>query len=169
MDFSIDTSKINMEAPIQDKSLPIKDIANFPSKQAEAIQKHLLELDKQGKLLDYFKEQYTNLGAENSLANYILKNWETDGKKFYLEWTGIEVFKENKTFIKAAGVKLNEIAKGSNKHFLWKCGTCGNEWAAHLNIIKSQQAIIACYFFAYRLSKLVFMWVCQNFQVEWKR
>lgn len=73
MDFSIDTSNINMEAPIQDKSLPIKDISDFPSKLAEAIQKHLKDLDEQNKLLDYFKEQYQDLGKPNSLANYILK------------------------------------------------------------------------------------------------
>lgn len=33
-----------------------------------------------------------------------------------------------------------------------------------MNIIKSQQAIIACYFFAYSLSNQVFMWFYQNFK-----
>ena len=60
MDFSTNTSNINMNMyikPIQPSNLPIKDTSDFPSKQAEAIQKHLLELDEQNKLLDYFKEQ----------------------------------------------------------------------------------------------------------------
>lgn len=126
--------------------LQITSIKDFPSKQAEEIQKHLLELDEQGKLLDYFKEQYTNLGAENSLANYIKDNWEKDGKKLFIEWTGIETFSDKHT-IKRTGVKLSEISYGSsNRYFLWKCGTCKYEWVANMNIIKSQQAILACYF-----------------------
>lgn len=149
--------------------LQITSIKDYPSEQAEAIQKHLLELDKQGKLLDYFKEQYTNLGAENSLANYIKDNWEKDGKKLFIEWTGVEVCDDKHT-IAAIGIKINEVSYGiSKRHILWKCSTCKNEWVANMNIIKSQQAIIACYFFAYSLSKLVFMWIFQNFQVEWKR
>lgn len=129
MDFSIDTSNINMEAPIQDKSLPIKDISDFPSKLAEAIQKHLKDLDEQNKLLDYFKEQYQDLGKPNSLANYILKNWEKDGKKLYLEWTGIETFSDKHTII-AIGIKLNEVTKRSGRYFLWKCSVCQHEWVA---------------------------------------
>lgn len=114
-------------------TIQLKYISDFPSKQAEEIQKHLLELDEQNKLLDYFREQYTNLGAENSLANYILKNWEKDGKRLYLEWTGIEVYKENRTLIKATGIKINEVSYGSStRYFLWKCNTCGHEWTATL-------------------------------------
>lgn len=67
-------------------ALQITSIKDFPSKQAEEIQKHLKDLDEQGKLLDYFKEQYQDLGAENSLANYIFKNWEKDGKKLGERW-----------------------------------------------------------------------------------
>lgn len=136
MDFSIDISNINMEAPlkpIQPANLPIKDISEFPSEQAEEIQKHLKDLDEQGKLLEYFKEQYQDLGAENSLANYIIKNWETDGKKLYLEWTGIEVYKENKTLVKTAGAKLNEITCGIHKYMLWKCNKCKYEWIVQIS------------------------------------
>ena len=102
-------------------AIQLKYISDFPSAQAEAIQKNLLELDEQGKLLDYFKEQYSNLGAENSLANYILKHWNENGKRLYLEYTGVEVYKENKTLVKAIGIKLNEVSKGSGRYFLWKC------------------------------------------------
>lgn len=112
-------------------AIQLKYISDFPSEQAEEVQKHLKELDTQGKLLDYFKEQYTNLGAENSLANYILKNWEKDGKKLYIEWTGIETFDDKKT-IKALGIKLNKVSYGSNRYFLWKCSKCQHEWAAKL-------------------------------------
>jgi len=50
-------------------NITIKDIEDFPSKQAEEIQNKLKDIDEQGKLLKYFKEQYRdNLGAENSLA-----------------------------------------------------------------------------------------------------
>lgn len=111
-------------------ALQITSIKDFPSAQAEEIQKHLKELDSQDKLLDYFKEQYADLGKYNSLARYIKDNWKTDGKKLYIEWTGIEVYKENKTLVKAIGIKLSEIAKGSNRYFLWKCSTCGYEWGA---------------------------------------
>lgn len=110
--------------------LQITSIKDFPSKQAEEVQKHLLELDEQGKLLEYFKEQYQDLGKYNSLARYIKDNWEKDGKKLYIEWTGVEVYKENKTLIKATCVKLSEVTKGSGRYFLWKCCTCGYEWVA---------------------------------------
>lgn len=125
-------------------ALQITDIKDYPSKQAEKLQQHLLELDKQGKLLDYFKEQYQDLGAENSLANYILKNWETDGKKLYLEWTGVEVYKENKTLIKAACVRLSEISYGSQRYSLWKCSTCENEWVTQPNMRTSQNFRQGC-------------------------
>lgn len=56
-------------------ALQMTNIADFPSQQAEAIQKHLLELDEQGKLKDEFLSRYgNNLGKPNSLANYILKH-----------------------------------------------------------------------------------------------
>lgn len=127
MDFSIDTSNINMEAPIQDKSLPIKDIANFPSKQAEAIQKHLLELDKQGKLFDEFMSRYgNNLGKPNSIVNYILEDFE-NRKRLFIEWTGVEVCNDKHTIV-AIGIKLNEITVGSNRKLLWKCSRCQHEW-----------------------------------------
>ena len=113
--------------------ITLTDIKDFPSQQAEEIQNHLKDFDEQGKLFDYFKEQYPNLGAENSLANYILKNWENDGKKLYLEWTGIEVYKENKTLIKATDIKLNEISYGSKRYLLWKCNVCQYEWVTMLN------------------------------------
>ena len=109
----------------------LKYISDFPSAQAEKVQKHLKELDVQGKLLDYFKQQYKYLGKYNSLANYILKNWEKDGKKIYLEWTGIETF-DDKYTIKRTGVKLNEVSYGSTKYFLWKCYKCQYEWVATL-------------------------------------
>ena len=113
-------------------AIKMTNISDFPSQQAEKLQQHLLELDKQGKLLDYFKEQYQDLGKYNSLARYIKDNWETGGKKLFIEWTGIEVYKENRNSIKAAGVRLSEITKGSNRYFLWKCSTCGHEWVAML-------------------------------------
>ena len=109
--------------------ITITDIKDFPSEQAEEIQKYLKELDTQGKLLDYFREQYPNLGKYNSLANYILKNWEKDGKKLFIEYTGIEVC-DDKCTIKRTGVKLNGVAYGSGRYFLWKCSTCRNEWVA---------------------------------------
>ena len=107
----------------------LENIEDFPSQQAEAIQKHLKDLDEQGKLLDYFKEQYQDLGAENSLANYIDKHWNENGKKLFMEYTGIETFSDKYT-IRRTGVKLNEITKGSNRYFLWKCSTCQYEWIA---------------------------------------
>lgn len=111
-------------------ALQITSIKDFPSAQAEEIQKHLKELDSQDKLLDYFKEQYQDLGKYNSLANYILKNLEKDGKKLYLEWTGIETFDDKHT-IKRTGVKLNEVSYGNSyRYFLWKCITCKYEWVA---------------------------------------
>lgn len=115
-------------------TIQLKYTSDFPSKQAEEIQKHLKELDKQGKLKEEFMSRYgDNLGKPNSLANYILKNWEKDGKKLYLEYTGIEIYKENKNLIKAIGVKLSEVTKGSGRYFLWKCCTCQYEWVQKLN------------------------------------
>lgn len=112
----------------------ITDIKYFPSIQAEKLQKHLLELDKQGKLKEEFLSRYGgNLGLSNSIANYILKNWETTGKKLYIEYTGIETFSDKHT-IAAMGIKLNEITIGSNRKILWKCSTCGNEWVSQLNM-----------------------------------
>lgn len=111
-------------------ALQITSIKDFPSEQAEEIQKHLLELDKQGKLKEEFMNRYgNNLGKPNSLANYILKHWNENGKKLFIEWTGVEVDK-NKQRIKAIGIKLNEVSKGSGRYFLWKCSTCGYEWGA---------------------------------------
>ena len=142
MDFSTNTSNINMEAPlkpIQPANLPIKDISEFPSQQAETIQKHLLELDEQGKLLEYFKQQYPNLGAENSLANYILKNWETGGKELFIEWTGIETFSDKYT-ISAICIKINEVSYGSStRYFLWKCSNCNYEWVTAVNLRTCQR------------------------------
>lgn len=58
----------------------------------------------------------------------MVKNWEKDGKKLFIEWTGIETFSDKHT-IKRTGVKLSEISYGnSNRYFLWKCGTCKYEW-----------------------------------------
>lgn len=131
MDFSTNTSNINMNMyikPIQPANLPIKDISDFPSKQAEKIQQHLLELDEQGKLKEEFMNRYgDNLGKPNSLANYILEDFE-NRKHLFIEWTGIETFSDKHT-IKRTGVKLSEISYGnSNRYFLWKCGTCKYEW-----------------------------------------
>ena len=131
MDFSTNSTSINMNMYIQPANLPIKDTSDFPSKQAEAIQKHLLELDKQGKLKDEFLSRYgNNLGKPNSLANYILEDFE-NRKHLFIEWTGIEVNKDKKT-IKAIGIKLNEVSKGSGRYFLWKCSTCQYEWVAKI-------------------------------------
>lgn len=172
MESLTNSTSINMNMyikPIQPANLPIKDISSFPSKQAEKLQQHLKDLDKQNKLKEEFLNRYgNNLGKPNSLANYILEDFE-NRKKLFIEWTGVEVCDDKHT-IAAIGIKINEVSYGiSKRHILWKCSTCKNEWVANMNIIKSQQAIIACYFFAYSLSKLVFMWIFQNFQVEWKR
>lgn len=106
----------------------LENIKDFPSKQAEELQKHLIELDKQGKLKEKALLEYKdNLGKENSLIRYIIKNWENGGKKLYLEYTGIETF-NNKQTIKRTGVKLNEVTYGSNRYFLWKCNKCQYEW-----------------------------------------
>lgn len=110
--------------------ITMKDIKDFPSKQAEEIQNKLKDLDEQGKLLEYFKEQYTDLGKSNSIANYILEDFE-NRKYLFIQWTGIETFSDKHT-IKRTGVKLSEIAKGSNKYFLWKCSICGHEWSAQV-------------------------------------
>lgn len=136
MDFSIDISNINMEAPIkpiQPANLPIKDTSDFPSKQAEALQKHLLELDKQGKLKDEFLSRYgNNLSKPNSLANYILEDFE-NRKHLFIEWTGIETFSDKHT-IEAIGIKINEVSYGiSKRDFLWKCNTCQYEWVIKIN------------------------------------
>ena len=110
----------------------MKYISEFPSEQAEKMQKHLKELDKQGKLFTEFKNRYGNkLGTENSLANYIKDNWETRGKKLFMEYTGIEVAKDRKTIVRA-GLKLSEITRGSHKLMLWKCCTCGYEWVTEI-------------------------------------
>ena len=110
--------------------IKLNNIKDFPSKQAEEIQNKLKELDNQGKLLDYFKEQYPNLGAENSLANYIIKHWETRGKQLYLEYTGIIV---EGTQIKQVGIKPTEISYGTQKQLLWKCSECQYEFVSRLN------------------------------------
>lgn len=113
-------------------AIQLKYISDFPSEQAEAIQKHLLEIDEQGKLKEEFLRRYQgNLGKPNSLANYILEDFE-NRKKLFIEWTGIETFSDKHT-IKRTGVQLSDITYGSNKYFLWKCSTCGNEWAANVN------------------------------------
>lgn len=130
MDFSIDISNINMNMyikPIQPSNLPIKDISEFPSEQAEAIQNKLKELDEQGKLKEEFLKKYgNNLGKPNSLANYILEDFE-NRKHLFIEWTGIETFSDKHT-IAAIGIKLNEVTKGSGRYFLWKCSTCQYGW-----------------------------------------
>lgn len=105
-------------------------ISDFPSQQAEEFQKYLLELDEQGKLKEEFLSRYqSNMGEENSLANYIDKHWNEDGKKLFIEYTGIETFDDKQT-IKRAGIKLNEVTYGSKRYFLWKCSTCQYEWIA---------------------------------------
>lgn len=109
-------------------------ITDFPSEQAEALQKHLKELDEQRKLKEEFLKHYqNNMGKPNSLANYIDKNWETRGKKLYMEYTGIEVYRDDKKKIKTIGLKLNEVSYGSHDYILWKCCNCGNEWASRIN------------------------------------
>ena len=113
--------------------MELKNIKDFPSKQAENLQKQLVELDRQGKLKETLKKNCNgNTGENNSLLNYCLNNWETRGKQISLEWTGIEVNKSDKTLVKATGIKLNSISYGSGRYFLWKCSTCGNEWVANI-------------------------------------
>lgn len=135
MDFSVNSTSINMNMyikPIQPTNLPIKDISEFPSKQAEAIQKHLLELDEQGKLKEEFLNRYgNNLGKPNSLANYILEDFE-NRKHLFIEWTGVEVCDDKHT-IAAIGIKINEVSYGIKRYFLWKCSTCQYEWVATPN------------------------------------
>ena len=113
--------------------LQITSIKDFPSQQAEEIQKHLLELDKQGKLKDEFLSRYgNNLSKPNSLANYILEDFE-NRKHLFIEWTGIETFDDKQT-IAAIGIKINEVSYGiSKRDFLWKCNTCQYEWVATPN------------------------------------
>ena len=125
--------------------ITMKDIKDFPSAQAEEVQNHLKDLDEQGKLLDYFKEQYgDNLGAENSLANYILKHWNEDGKRLYLEYTGVEVCDDKHTVV-SIGVKLNEVTYGSRRYFLWKCNKCSHEWVVNVvNRTNSRSNCPAC-------------------------
>lgn len=112
----------------------IVDIREFPSAQAEKLQQHLKYLDSQGKLKEEFLSRYEGkLGLSNSLATYIKDNWETTGKKLYIEYTGIETYSDKHT-IASVGIKLNEITIGSNKKLLWKCSTCGYEWVSQLNM-----------------------------------
>ena len=109
-------------------------ITEFPSEQAEELQKHLKELDEQGKLKEEFLKHYqNNMGKTNSLANYIDKNWETRGKKLYMEYTGIEVYAEAQDKIKSKSIKLNEISYGSKRLIIWKCNKCSHEWVARPN------------------------------------
>lgn len=109
-------------------NINMNDIEDFPSAQAEEIQKHLLELDIKNKLKEEFLNRYgNNLGKPNSLANYILKHWNEKGKRLYLEYTGIEVY-DDKYTIAAIGIKLNEVTYGSHKYILWKCNKCQHEW-----------------------------------------
>lgn len=113
--------------------MKLESIKDFPSKQAEEIQNKLKDLDKQGKLKEAIETEYKgNLGENNSLLRYCLDNWETRGKQIYLEYTGIETYKSDKTKIKATGIKINSISYGSGRYFLWKCATCGNEWVANI-------------------------------------
>ena len=120
-------------------------ITDFPSEQAEVLQKHLKELDEQGKLKEEFLKYYqNNMGKPNRLANYIDKNWETRGKKLYMEYTGIEVYKEDKEKIKAIGIKLNEISYGSKKLILWKCIDCSYQWIARPNDRTNNQNCPVC-------------------------
>ena len=68
--------------------MKIESIKDFPSKQAETLQKQLNELDKHGNLKETLKKNCNgNLGEKNSLLNYCLNNWETRGKQISLEWT----------------------------------------------------------------------------------
>lgn len=109
----------------------LKSIKDFPSKQAEEIQKHLIELEKQGKLKEEFLSMYkNNLGSSNSFANYCLANWETRGKQLYLEYTGVIV---EGTQIIEVGIKPTEISYGTQKQLLWKCSKCQYEFIARLN------------------------------------
>lgn len=133
------STSINTNIPIQDKSLPIKDIKDFPSKQAEKLQQHLKFLDNQGKLKEEFLKRYSsNLGKPNSLANYILSDFE-NRKHLFIEYTGIETFNDKHT-ISTINIKLNEITIGSNSKLLWKCSTCGNEWVSQLNMRTSKHS-----------------------------
>ena len=110
----------------------MKYISDYPSAQAEELQQHLKDLDRHNKLIREFKSRYEgNLGIETSLANYILKHWEDRGKKLFIEYTGIEVAGNKKNIIRA-GLKLNEITKGSHRQLLWKCSTCQYEWVAEV-------------------------------------
>lgn len=107
--------------------LQITSIKDFPSKQAEAIQNKLKDLDEQGKLFNEFMNRYgNNLGKPNSLANYILEDFE-NRKHLFIQWTGVEICDDKHT-IKRTDVKLSEISYGSSKYFLWKCSTCQYEW-----------------------------------------
>lgn len=109
-------------------------ITEFPSEQAEVVQKHLKELDEQGKLKEEFLKHYqNNMGKANSLANYIDKNWETRGKKLYMEYTGVEVYKDTREEVMYDNIKLGGVSYGSRRYFLWKCCDCGNEWTAQIN------------------------------------
>lgn len=111
----------------------MENISEFPSQQAEELQKQLADLDTHGKLKEEFLNRYQgNMGKPNSLSNYIDKHWSENNKKLFIEWTGIETFDDKQT-IKRVGVKLNEITYGSKRSMLWKCSTCENEYIASPN------------------------------------
>ena len=123
----------------------MKHISEFPSKQAKEIQKQLLELDRQSKLFKEFENRYSNnLGEKNSLARYIKDNWETRGKKLFMEYTGIEVYTDDRDKIKSKGIKLNEISYGSKRLMLWKCIDCSYEWVARPNDRTSGKSCPMC-------------------------
>lgn len=112
----------------------IQSIKEFPSEQAEEIQKELNKLEEEGKLREYFLNNLKGLKiVDNSLANFCLDRWETLGSIIYREYTGIEVDKADKETVISTGVKINEIAKYSGKQLLWKCHLCENEWVAALS------------------------------------
>ena len=114
--------------PLNKNNFCLKNIEDFPVKEAIQAQEKLIDLAEKGGLLEWFKSKYCNQPLKkNGFIAYLLNNWETLGKDIIIEYTGIEVYESidiyAETEIKER-VDTQKLTYGSNKKLIWFCSKC---------------------------------------------
>lgn len=87
--------------PVNKNNFCLKNIKDFPVKEAIQAQEKLIDLYNKNGLLKWFKSKYCKQPLkESSFIDYLLNNWEELGKDIIIEYTGIEVYIDKSTHIK---------------------------------------------------------------------
>lgn len=108
--------------PVNKNNFCLKNIEDFPVKEAMQAQEKLIDLYNRNGLLKWFKSKYCKQPLKkNGFITYLLNNWETLGKGIIIEYTGIEVYIDNS--IKGR-VDTQKLTYGSDKKLIWFCRKC---------------------------------------------